>query len=65
MSTVEKALPKPKIELYSGKYFAACGLGGIIGRHAHFFIPAFTGISECTGKASIWLPGSSRQYLLI
>jgi len=30
MSTLEKALPKPKIELYSGKYFAACGLGGII-----------------------------------
>jgi hypothetical protein len=32
MSTLEKALPKPNIELYSGKYFAACGLGGIIGR---------------------------------
>lgn len=32
MSTsIEKALPKPGIELYSGKYFAACGLGGIIG----------------------------------
>ena len=31
MSTLEKALPKPKIELYSGQYFAACGLGGIIG----------------------------------
>jgi hypothetical protein len=31
MSTLENALPKPKIELYSGKYFAACGLGGIIG----------------------------------
>jgi len=30
MSTLEKTLPKPKIELYSGKYFAACGLGGII-----------------------------------
>ncbi|KAH9205047.1 mitochondrial phosphate carrier protein [Leptodontidium sp. 2 PMI_412] len=30
MSTLEKALPKPKIELYSGQYFLACGLGGII-----------------------------------
>jgi len=30
MSTLENALPKPKIEVYSGKYFAACGLGGII-----------------------------------
>ncbi|TAQ83959.1 hypothetical protein B7494_g7722 [Chlorociboria aeruginascens] len=31
MSSIEKALPKqPAIELYSGKYFAACGLGGII-----------------------------------
>jgi len=29
-ATLEKALPKPKIELYSGKYFVACGLGGII-----------------------------------
>lgn len=31
MPSLEKALPQPKIELYSGKYFAACGLGGIIG----------------------------------
>lgn len=31
MSALEKTFPKPKIELYSGKYFAACGLGGIIG----------------------------------
>jgi len=30
MSTLEKTIPKPRIELYSGKYFAACGLGGII-----------------------------------
>ncbi|KAK6606130.1 mitochondrial phosphate carrier protein 2 [Botrytis cinerea] len=30
MPSLEKALPQPKIELYSGKYFAACGLGGII-----------------------------------
>jgi solute carrier family 25 phosphate transporter 3 len=31
-STIEKALPpKPKIELYSGKYFLACGFGGIVG----------------------------------
>ncbi|RDW65324.1 hypothetical protein BP5796_10016 [Coleophoma crateriformis] len=30
MSTLEKTMPKPGIELYSGKYFAACGLGGII-----------------------------------
>ena len=30
-TTLEKALPKPKIELYSGKYFLACGVGGIIG----------------------------------
>ncbi|KAF4626409.1 hypothetical protein G7Y89_g11755 [Cudoniella acicularis] len=30
MSTLEKALPKPGIELYSGKYFLACGFGGII-----------------------------------
>jgi hypothetical protein len=31
MSLLDKTLPKPKIELYSGKYFAACTLGGIIG----------------------------------
>jgi len=31
MSKIQDALPKPKIELYSGQYFAACGLGGIIG----------------------------------
>lgn len=30
MSRLEKMLPTPKIELYSGEYFAACGLGGII-----------------------------------
>jgi len=30
MSSLEKTFPKPGIELYSGKYFAACGLGGII-----------------------------------
>jgi hypothetical protein len=36
MSTLEKTLPKPKIELYSGKYFAACGLGGIIGECTQF-----------------------------
>jgi len=30
MSKIENALPKPKIELYSGKYFAACAIGGII-----------------------------------
>jgi len=30
MASIEKSLHKPKIELYSGKYFAACGLGGII-----------------------------------
>lgn len=30
MSKLENALPKPKIELYSGKYFAACAVGGII-----------------------------------
>jgi len=30
MSTLEKSLPKPSIELYSGKYFLACGIGGII-----------------------------------
>lgn len=30
MSGIEKVLPQPKMELYSGKYFAACGLGGII-----------------------------------
>lgn len=30
MSALEKALPQPKIELYSGKYFAACALGGIV-----------------------------------
>ncbi|CAG8980324.1 hypothetical protein HYALB_00012686 [Hymenoscyphus albidus] len=30
MSKIENVLPKPKIELYSGKYFGACMLGGII-----------------------------------
>jgi hypothetical protein len=34
MAAIEKALPQPKIELYSGKYFAACGLGGIVGMYA-------------------------------
>lgn len=36
MSILEKTLPKPKIELYSGKYFAACGFGGIIGGCTQF-----------------------------
>jgi hypothetical protein len=31
MASLDKSFPKPGIELYSGKYFAACGLGGIIG----------------------------------
>ena len=31
MPDLEKRLPQPKIELYSGKYFAACALGGIVG----------------------------------
>lgn len=35
MTTATKSmhgsLPQPGIELYSGKYFAACGLGGILG----------------------------------
>ena len=35
MSSLEKAFPKPGIELYSGKYFAACGLGGIIGSYKY------------------------------
>ncbi|KAI9731252.1 MAG: hypothetical protein M1818_007877 [Claussenomyces sp. TS43310] len=30
MAAIEKVLPKPKIEPYSGKYFVACGLGGIV-----------------------------------
>jgi len=30
MSAVDKTLHQPKIELYSGKYFAACALGGVI-----------------------------------
>lgn len=31
---LEKALPKPPtIEMYSGKYFLACGLGGIVGTY--------------------------------
>jgi len=30
MSKIEGTIPKPGIELYSGKYFAACGLGGIL-----------------------------------
>lgn len=35
-SSIKEAMPnsKPGIELYSGKYFAACGLGGIIGKSA-------------------------------
>ncbi|KAI6712913.1 hypothetical protein PZA11_007101 [Diplocarpon coronariae] len=30
MSKAQETLPRPSIELYSGKYFGACGLGGII-----------------------------------
>jgi len=30
MAAVDKTLHQPKIELYSGKYFAACALGGVI-----------------------------------
>lgn len=37
MSKIQDALPKPKIELYSGQYFAACGLGGIIGLYLSTF----------------------------
>jgi hypothetical protein len=33
MSKLENTLPKPKIELYSGKYFAACAFGGVIGAY--------------------------------
>ena len=36
MSKIQDALPKPKIELYSGQYFAACGLGGIIGLYSTY-----------------------------
>jgi hypothetical protein len=36
MSSLDKTLPRPSIELYSGKYFAACGLGGIIGMSDSF-----------------------------
>lgn len=32
-SAVEKVLPKPKIEMYSGAYFLACGLGGVVGSY--------------------------------
>jgi hypothetical protein len=32
MSKINNVLPKPKIELYSGNYFLACGFGGIIGK---------------------------------
>jgi len=30
MPEIQNTLPKARIELYSGQYFAACGLGGII-----------------------------------
>ena len=39
MSSLEKSFPKPGIELYSGKYFAACGLGGIIGPYKSHNLP--------------------------
>lgn len=43
-STLDKALPKPpKIELYSGKYFLACGIGGIIGMQNIFEYMRFPG----------------------
>jgi len=38
-------LPKPKIELYSGQYFAACGLGGIIGTSLfHIVLPVSSNV---------------------
>lgn len=46
MSALENALPNPKIELYSGKYFVACGLGGIIGGSNLFFMTAHSGASR-------------------
>jgi solute carrier family 25 (mitochondrial phosphate transporter), member 3 len=39
MSKLENTLPKPKIELYSGKYFAACAVGGVIGASQSNFMP--------------------------
>jgi hypothetical protein len=36
MSAIEKTFPKPKIELYSGQYYAACALGGVIGECSSF-----------------------------
>jgi len=30
VDSMKKSLPQPSIELYSGKYFAACGLGGVL-----------------------------------
>jgi hypothetical protein len=46
MSALENALPKPKIELYSGKYFVACGLGGIIGSSNSFLKTTYSEASE-------------------
>ena len=44
MSNLEKSMTKPSIEPYSGKYFAACGLGGIIGVSDLFFVPEHSDI---------------------
>jgi hypothetical protein len=46
MSTLENTLPKPKIELFSGKYFVACGFGGIIGRSGYFLRMTHSGASR-------------------
>jgi solute carrier family 25 (mitochondrial phosphate transporter), member 3 len=32
---LEQLKPKSKIEMFSGSYFAACTLGGIIGESLH------------------------------
>lgn len=62
MSTLEKSLPKPMIELYSGKYFAACGLGGIIGEPRFFHM---TAISEALGETLCKLELSKMDLLLV
>jgi hypothetical protein len=45
-SQLEKVLPKPKIEMYSGSYFLACGLGGIVGLYCSSSIASIANFSQ-------------------
>lgn len=53
--------PKRKIELYSGSYFAACSLGGVIGTNSSppIHIPTDTTPPQHAAPRTPWSPPST------